>query len=229
MRDAIIIPDLHAPYHHPDAIDFLADIRRRHKRADIYCIGDLGDQHAWSRYGRHPDALGQAEEYTTTTRAIASLTRLFPRVRACIGNHDRRVMAAIIRSTLPSIVAPSVRDIYGTPRGWIWRDRWRAGRVWLIHGEGYGSSDGAALRAARHLGSPCIMGHIHSVAGAQHATTHAGSIWGLSVGCLVDPDSVAMAYGRECRHRPVLGAGLIVDGVPLFFPMGMGASGKKST
>lgn len=50
----LCIPDLHAPYHHPTALDFLADVARRCKPTTVICPGD--EVNAYCSCLTNPDA-----------------------------------------------------------------------------------------------------------------------------------------------------------------------------
>jgi metallophosphoesterase superfamily enzyme len=218
MRRILILPDLHAPFHHPGALDILADLRRVHKPDSVVCIGDLGDQHGWSRHDRSPDAPGQADEDLATLSFCRSLYKVFPKASACVGNHDARLARACSRAGIPSRLHRTVAEVYDSPPGWQWSDSHVIDGVAFIHGEGYSGKDGA-LKAAKDNRVNTVIGHIHSAAGVQYSAGPFSTIWGLAVGCLVDSASIGMAYARSCAAKPVLGAGLIVDGIPMFIPM----------
>jgi hypothetical protein len=216
--NVLVIPDLHAPFAHPASLDFLADLRRTHKPASVVCIGDLGDQHGWSRHDRLPDAPGQADEDAATLAFCRSLYKLSPKVLACVGNHDARLARRCVRAGIPSRLHRTVAEIYGSPPGWVWADRHTLDGVAFQHGDGYSGRDGA-LKAAINNRRNTVIGHIHSAAGTFYAAGAYDTVWGLAVGCLVDCESLGMAYARASAARPVLGAGLILDGVPLFIPL----------
>lgn len=44
-------------------------------------------------------------------------------------------------------------------------------------------------------------------------------MFAMNVGCLIDVEAYAMSYTRDNRSKPVLSAGVIVDGVPHVIPM----------
>lgn len=218
MRSSLVLPDLHFPFHHPASLDFLADLRRQYRPKVVVCIGDLGDQHGWSRHDRLPDAPGQAEEYRLTLAACRDLYKLFPRVLACVGNHDTRLAMKALRAGIPSSLHRTVATIYESPRGWQWADAHTVDGVAYEHGHHY-KGKGAALAAARDNRMPTVVGHFHATAGVEYSASRVNTIWGLSVGCLVDAGSPGMAYAKQTAGKPVLGAGVVVDGVPMFVPM----------
>src|SRR5215469_8367160 len=86
------IGDTHSPFAHPDALDFLADLKHEWKPDVAVHVGDLGDQYGWSRHGRQdPDSPGQGREWDEAIAWNKQLYKIFPNIRACIGNHDKRL------------------------------------------------------------------------------------------------------------------------------------------
>ena len=165
-----------------------------------------------------PDSPGQAEEDALTLKFCRQLYKLFPKVRACIGNHDTRLAKAATRSGIPSRLHATIRDLYESPRGWKWETALKIDGVAYTHGEGF-SGPNAAILAARLLACSCVIGHIHSVGGVRYWSSALSREFGCSTGCLVDPDGFGMAYAKQFSAKPVLGSAVVLDGVPHFIPM----------
>jgi hypothetical protein len=214
----LVIPDLHAPFQHPAALDFLADLKRRTRPQQVVCIGDEIDAHGWSTHERDPGAPGQADELTAALAFLRQLYRLFPRVKCCESNHTLRAIKAAKRAALPAAFLRPLRDVLGAPRGWEWAPRWLLDGVVYFHGEGF-SGEGAARKAALAYRHPCVMGHLHSEAGVSWTAGPFDRLWGCSTGCLIDPNAVAFDYSRHSPKRPMLGAAVVLDGVPHFEPL----------
>ncbi len=216
----LTISDTHAPFAHKDALDFLSDLKRRYKPDRVVHIGDLGDQYGWSRHGdRDPDSPGQAEEYEECLKWCYQLYKLFPKVDACVGNHDERLAKAARRAGIPARLYKSVREIYESPRGWKWQQSYLIDDVAYTHGEGFCGLD-CAIKAARFFCRSCVIGHTHSVGGVRWVCSEYARVFGCSTGCLVDPESFGLAYSRKFAAKPVLGSAVIIDGIPQFIPMG---------
>jgi len=209
---------LHCPWQHPAAVDFLADVRRWFKPKAVVCLGDEIDAMAFSRYGRDPDAPGEAEELRQAVAALRPIYKLFPRVKVCESNHTLRLYRKANRSLLPSGLLRAARDILGAPRRWHWAARWEIDGVQYLHGDGFSGFD-AARKAATQLRAPTVIGHVHTAAGVWWSASPLDRIWGMSAGCLIDPSAIAFRYAAYSLQRPVLGVGLIEDGVPRFYPL----------
>ena len=214
------IGDTHAPFAHRNTLDFLADLNHEWKPDVVVHIGDLGDQYGWSRHGRQePDAPGQGEEWDKVLAWNRQLYKIFPDVKACIGNHDKRLAKAAARAGIPARFVKSIPDMYECPRGWKWRDYWIIDGVVHAHGVGF-NGENCAVTAARWFGRSCVIGHTHSVGGVRWLQSEVSRVFGCSTGCLVDQRSIGMAYAKESKSKPVLGSSIIVDGIPQFIPMG---------
>lgn len=216
--NVLTISDYHAPFNHPDALDFLADLKRELRPRAVVCLGDLGDQHGWSRHGRHPDAPGQAEEDSAMLKAARGLYKLFPRALACIGNHDKRLAKACARAGVPSRLYRTVAEVYASPEKWKWGEGHMVDGVAYIHGEGF-SGQNAALSAASKMRCSVVMGHIHAWAGIQYHCNGLTTVFGCNAGCLIDPASIAMEYAKTSPNKQVIGTAYVADGVPYFRPM----------
>lgn len=214
----LAIPDLHAPYTHPRAVDFLRAAARRFKPETVVCLGDEIDSHAISRWPSDPDLDSPGVELSRAVSILAPLFKLFPTVKVCHSNHTLRPWIRARESGLPSRVVRGPRDVLGAPAGWEWAPAWRIDGILFIHGEGFSGPMGAMNAAVRYR-SRVVIGHLHGSAGVVWSHGWHDAIWGMNAGCLIDPDSPAFAYGRTLANRPSLGVGLIENGVPRWVPM----------
>lgn len=219
MATSLIISDLHCPFHHADAFDFLADLRREFRPDAVYCSGDEADMHNFARWDREADSIGPNEELQQLRNAIKQLAKIFPRLVLANSNHSLRPLKKAAGIGLsPRQFLRSLREILCAPESWTWHDTIDAVDFVLIHGEGYAGAR-AATDAATDYGCNVVIGHVHSHAGVWHTATPGGRRWAMNVGCLIDPTSPAFMYAKHHRRSPVLGCGLVCDGVPLFRPM----------
>jgi len=220
----LVVPDLHEPFSHPAAHDFLARVFREVRPDEVVCVGDEIDAHGWSRHERHPDAPGQGEELRQAVAKLRSLRKILGkhrRLRVCTSNHQNRHFRKAVRAGLPSAFLRDYREVIEAPSNWEWADRWVLDGIAFIHGEGY-SGQNSALSAAQKQRCNTVIGHVHSWAAVQYHSNGINTIWGMNVGCLVDPASLAMNYAAKGANAQVLGCGVIDGGVPRFVPMSEG-------
>lgn len=215
---SLIISDLHAPYHHPGAIDFLADTARAWRIDDAYAVGDLWDHHRVSRHKPQAEALGPKQELEEARRFNAELGKLFPKLRICHGNHDfERVRKVANDAGIPGAMLKSWRALLQAPAGWRLAEHFRAGGYVVFHGNGY-AGQSAGLNAINDWGSSVAFGHLHAELMVRWHRRAGGLNWSLQVGCLIDPAAPAFAYGKEHRRKPVLGCGVVAEGIPFAVP-----------
>ncbi len=218
QMNGLIISDLHAPFHHPAAVDFLSDLRRRVRPTWVVCIGDEIDAHGWSRHGRHPDAPGQADELELCRPVLRDLYKLFPRVQVCRSNHGERAARLATKVGLSSAWLRDYRDVLEAPKGWQWAWRWVVGDILFEHGEGYSGENVAKQVALANRRNSCI-GHVHTQSQVYYHSNGTDTIWGMSTGCLVDTHSLAFDYSRKGPRRPIIGTAVVEDGVPRIEPL----------
>ena len=214
-----MISDLHAPFHHPGAVEFLRGVCREYRPQRIVCLGDEIDLASASRFPKEPDSPSPDGEIELAREALKPIFKLFPHVSVCTSNHAARAAKRAKESSIPTQFVRSVRDVIGAPPGWQWRDWWRIDGVIYCHGEGFSGANAARTAAEKYRAST-VIGHVHAFAGVQWiAAPMAPLIFGMNCGCLVDIDSPAMRYGRWLSTRPVIGTGMVIDGLPQFVPM----------
>lgn len=214
----LVLSDLHFPFQHPAAVDFLADLRRRYKPDTVVGIGDEIDAHRWSTHEQDPELPGPAEELRLAREGLKALYTLFPKVFLCTSNHGVRPSKRAAEAGLPAAFVRALPEVLQSPPGWVWRDTWDIGGVHFRHGDGF-SGKNAALTAAEKIRRNVCIGHVHSVAGVQYSAGPFDRIWGLAVGCLINPAHRAFSYGKHMAARPVLGTGVIFGDVPCFVPL----------
>lgn len=214
----LAIPDLHAPFQHPDALDFLKAVRDQFTPQRIVCLGDELDQHAISQHDPDPDGYSAGHELNVGLEFMQELYKIFPVCAVVESNHGVRPFKRAYRAGLPKAYLKDYHDFMSAPKGWYWQHKVEIDGVVYIHGEGYLGKD-AAMNCAKDNMKPVVIGHVHGFAGVQYFNNGEKQIWGMNAGCLIDSDSYAMKYAKHHRSKAVLGVGLIDKGVPLYFPM----------
>jgi len=203
-------------------VDFLVQVKKRHKTTRTVHIGDVADFAAISFHEKNPASPSPGDEYRQALEQVTTIKRAFPRAVVMTGNHDalpRRQARAV---GIPAEMILSPAQIWSTPR-WDWRPRFTTfdiDGVKYAHGDRGKGGQGAALKNAKEAFASWVQGHRHSQAGVNYFANGEHLIFGLSVGCGLDRDSAAMDYGMKFSAKPIVGCGVVIDGrVGIFEPM----------
>ncbi|CAK6604792.1 metallo-phosphoesterase [Klebsiella phage vB_Kpn_K15PH90] len=227
-RRVLVIGDLHEPYTHPDAYDFLRTVRDEYCPDIVVQIGDETDGHAISFHDSSPELDSAGVELEKAKLGLERLHNLFPNLLLCDSNHGSLIYRRAKAHGLPVQFIKKYRDIlfpeHGAP-GWSWGDAWDLntplGIVRFQH-----QVSGDLLLNAAHERKSMVIGHFHGKLDIQYAASSTALYFGAHCGCLIDNKSLAFAYGKLSRSKPILGCMVITDGCPQIIPMLLDDSGK---
>jgi hypothetical protein len=127
---------------------------------------------------------------------------------------------------MPRHVFKSYREILGAPDTWVWHKDLvltlsNGSLAYFCHGK---VSD--VLRHSQMLGMNVVTGHFHEKFEIRYWGNSMGLFWAMVCGCLIDDDSMAYAYNKLNIKRPVIGTGIIIEGIPKLLPMAIGKDGR---
>lgn len=220
MNDKIlVISDLHIPYHHPDSIDFLREIKRVYKPDRIINIGDEVDNHAMSFHDSDPDLHSASQELLLARKYIKQLERLFPKMDLIESNHGSLYYRKAKTHGIPKCAILPYNDLLGVGKGWKWYPELilkmsNGQKCYFHHGR---ATD--VTKVSREYGMPAVQGHYHEKFKIEYWANTEQLCWGLQVGCLADDKSLALAYNNTNLKRPIVGCGIIIGGLPHLLPM----------
>lgn len=203
----------HFPYEHAKAFTFLSSLKKDVKPTTVVCLGDICDLHQLSKWPKHPHCLSPKDEIKEARDKVQLLANIFPKQLVCKSNHDERISRMAVQHGIPSDCVKPWHEIFKAPKTWEFAWEWEVGPALAIHGDRYNGSSGIR-NAVRDNYCSTIMGHIHTEQGTFRQETKGGDVWGLQVGCLIDPTYAAFEYEQKNRNRPLIGAGLVINGVP---------------
>jgi len=118
--NTLIISDLHIPYHHRDAFDFLWALHQEYQFSRILNVGDIADHHAGSYHESEPDAYDAETEYTLTKKYMQELEAMFPKMTITVGNHCMIPTRKLKSAGLPSSMLQDHNSLYELQGGWDW-------------------------------------------------------------------------------------------------------------
>lgn len=227
-RRILVVGDLHAPYTHPDAIAFLRSVRDEYAPDMVIQMGDETDGHAISFHDSDPNLDSAGVELEKAKLVLEELYALFPNLLVCDSNHGSLVYRRAKAHGLPVQFIKKYRDIlfpeHGAP-GWSWADAWvlntPLGAVRFQH-----QVSGDFMLNASHERTSLVLGHEHGRFEVQYAASSSALYFGAYAGCLIDRKSMAFAYGKLHRKKPILGCMVITEGCPQLIPMLLDDSGR---
>ena len=222
----LVIPDLHIPFHHRDAFDFLAALTLVGIDR-VVCLGDEVDMSTQSpNHKPSPDGQGASEEFEDALCYLADLYELFPEAAVCTSNHTARPFRKASEAGIPKRFLKDYKVMLEAPAGWEWKNNWIIDGVNYEHGEGF-SGAYAHRHAVSNRMRSTVIGHVHANAGVVEVVPEKGkTLYGMNAGCLIDADAYAFKYAANARTKVSLGAGLVVDGIPFYIPMSLTKGGR---
>lgn len=227
-RRILVVGDLHAPYTHVDAIPFLKHVRDNYGPDMVVQVGDETDGHAISFHDSDPNLDSAGVELEKAKLVLEQVHELFPNLLVCNSNHGSLIYRRAKAHGLPVQFIKKYRDIlfpeHGAP-AWSWSDAWvlntPLGPVRFQH-----QVSGDFMLNASHERTSLVLGHEHGRFEVQYAASSTALYFGAYAGCLIDSKSLAFAYGKLHRKKPILGCMVITDGCPSLIPMLMDENGR---
>lgn len=215
----LVIPDLHLPYQHIDAIDFLAKLKKTLNPTRTICLGDELDYHALSFHDSDQDLFSAGEELRRAQAYIGSIYELFPHMDVLESNHGSMAYRKAKHHGMPRSLLKSYNEVLGTP-DWKWHNKLivtlpNGRRCMFVHS--YGAN---VLQSSQSLGMSLVQGHHHSQFELRYWQSDYGELhFAITSACLIDDVSYAFAYNKLQVKRPILGVTFIENGMPYLIPM----------
>jgi predicted phosphodiesterase len=222
----LVISDLHIPYHHQDAFEFLKALKKKYKPDLIVNIGDELDHHAISMHEHNPDLMSAGDELKQSKEYVRDLEKIFPEMTLVHSNHSSLVYRRALKYGLPKDYLKSYNEFLGVGEGWKWVDDYTVtlsdgSRCFFTHGI---SAD--VLKVAAQYGMNTVQGHFHTKFSIGYFSNPDALIWGMQVGCLINQKSMAFDYAKNFKSRFIVGCGMIIDGQPKLMPMVLDKDGR---
>jgi len=210
-HNVLIIADTHIPFEHPDYLDFCLSIKKQEKCGTVVHIGDLIDLHSCSYHEHSPDLWSPAHEMEKADKKLVKWFKAFPEVKLARGNHDCLVDRKGKTAGLPKRCFKPYRDIWNLPDKWEDDFHFVVDDVIYTHGTG-NSGRMAHLNLAIANRSSTVIGHLHSFAGIEFTASPTDCIFGMNVGCGIHAKSLAFAYGKDFKFKPIVSCGVVYRG-----------------
>ena len=225
-RRILVISDLHCPYSHPDILPFLKAIKDRYNPTRIILSGDEVDFHALSFHDSDPDLDSVGTELQKAIAILNPIYEMFPVAEVLESNHGSLVQRKALANGLSKEFFKAPGEIIRAPEGWTWHFdivvRLPDGTdCYFHHSKGVN-----AKKNSMAMGMSFVQGHHHESFEIQYWGNPNSLLFGMTVGCLVDSNSLAMAYSKNNLKRPVIGCAVIIDSKPILLPMVLNKKGR---
>lgn len=222
----LFISDMHIPYHHKDLIPFLKHLKAKYNPTRVICLGDELDQHSLSFHDSDPDLPNAGDEIRRALPVIKEVFELFPIMDIIESNHGSLVWRKAKTNGIPKHYIKTYNDVLGVDEGWKWSFDLtltlpNGQKCYVHHGK---SSD--VVKLGQQMGMHAVQGHYHNTFKIDYWGNPTGLYFGMQCGCLVDDSSLAFSYNNVNIQRPVIGTGLIIDGVPILEAMILDENGN---
>ena len=217
----LVIGDLHQPFTHENYFNFCCKIHKKYKCTKTIFIGDIFDNHAISYHEHSPDGHSAGSELQLAREKMQPWYNKFPKAKVTLGNHDQLPFRKAKTHGFPSGAIRSYREQWGAPKDWEVALEFNEKGVLYTHGIGFSGMTGH-VRACKAYMQSTVIGHIHSHAGIHYSATKNELIFGMNVGCGIDPTAYSFEYGKYFPNRPIIGCGVVLNKHhAIFIPMEM--------
>ena len=201
----LVIGDLHEPFCLDSYLDFCIDTYKIYNCNKVVFIGDVIDNHYSSYHESDPDGFGAGEELERAIDRLSRWYKAFPDAFVTIGNHDRLIRRKAFTGGIPKAWIKEYSQVLETPN-WKFVDRVVIDGVQYIHGE-----SGKAIKKAKDDMMSTVQGHRHTELFIDYAVGVNFRVFGLAVGCGINHETYAMAYGKNFK-KPAIGCGVVFGG-----------------
>ena len=222
----LLFGDIHIPYHHQDSISFLKSVKAKYKPTKVICTGDEVDYHALSYHQSDPDLPSAGEELDLAISYMKQLYKMFPKVDLVDSNHGSMAKRKGQTAGMPRKMMKTYAEILEAPRSWNWHDKYvhtmkNKETLFVAHTQGKNSGN-----VAKTNGCNYAQGHHHEDSNIVYTATPIHTVWGMSVGSLIDNKSMAFAYNKSNMKIPALSVGVVTNGIPQLIPMVLNKKGR---
>ena len=222
----LVISDTHEPYGHPDNIPFLKAIKKKYKPDRVIHVGDETDKHALSFHDSDSELFSAGNELIQAKKHLKEYYELFPKVDVMHSNHGSMVYRKAKANGIPLPYLKSYADVLEAPKGWVWHADLT---IKLSNGKEcyFNHGIGADIKkVSQSMGMSCVAGHYHSIFKIDYWANPNDLFFGMQVGCSIDDKSRAFAYNKNTAKRPIVGHGIIIEGLPKLLPMVLNNKGR---
>jgi hypothetical protein len=215
----LIISDMQMPYHHPDALLFLNEIKKQVRPTTIINIGDLADYHRLNFHGVNPNLPSAHDELVMLRASVKNLAKLFPSMIIVDSNHDALPKRKAHSVGIPDSMLKDERGILQAPNTWTFVSELVLKLPNKIKCKFKHNFSSNLLKDSMSQGMSLVCGHFHSKSNLHWWQNDLRMNFSMQVGCLINDKHPAFFYNKNHAVRPVLSVGIIKNGIPILIPM----------
>ena len=210
----LVIGDLHEPFCLDQYFDHCKQVYNKYECNKVVFIGDVIDNCYSSFHDADPDGMGGGDELDLAISRLARWVNAFPKAYVTIGNNDRIISRKAFSGGVPKKWVKTYNEVLEAP-DWNFVESVIIDDVMYIHGEG----GTARARMKKELHS-MVQGHLHTQGYIEYYVGQKHKIFGMQVGCGIDKDSYAMAYGKNFQ-KPFVSCSVVLNNgeLPILEPM----------
>ncbi len=223
----LVVPDLHFPYCHIDALDCLNKLKHKLQPTRVICLGDELDYSAMSFHESNADMPSAGQELALGLGYIDTLHEIFPKMDLLHSNHGSMAYRRAKHAGMPLHLLKSYNDVLGvSTNDWNWHESLilelpNKQKCKFVHGI---SSN--ILAASQSCGMSLVQGHHHSLFELRYWSAGNGLHFAITSGCLIDDKSMAFAYNKLQVKRPLIGVTFIENSTPYLIPMALNENNR---
>ncbi len=211
-NNVLVVPDIHIPFEHPNALNFLRKQQEKYDCGKVIFIGDIIDGHAWSFHQKHGDSKSAREEYELALIKIQEWYKVFPEAMITIGNHDALFDRKVESAGISRRFLKPLNEIFNVPN-WKFVNEYVYNDVLYTHGHGGGNAE---KRVSQEFIST-VQGHLHSESFVKYFAGRNKQLFAMQVGTMIDFDAYAFEYAKRGK-KPILSCGVVLDNQPIIVP-----------
>lgn len=201
MKLAIVIPDIHVPYHDVAAIRVLCKVIKNLQPDYLIVLGDSLDFYQLSKFDKDPlrktTVSSDVQEFRHVLHKLDAACPLKTEKVFLEGNHEHRLQkwiwsnATELGSMIPSLEAYCGFKSLGW-RFFKYGDFYRLGDVLFMHGDRCGMN--VSMNMLRKYGTSVVHGHDHGAA-IRYFANAVDRMWAMNCGHLSDMNQQEYLYG----------------------------------
>ena len=222
-ENRLVISDIHAPFTKKGFLEHCVKAYHDYHCTKVTFIGDVIDNHYSSNYQADPDGMSAKDETTLAIEILQPWYNAFPEAEICIGNHDARIRRQAFEAGISEKWIKDYSEVLETP-GWVWADDFDHYDVRYIHGDGQGGALNGAFQRVLYWDMSVVQGHWHTSSYVRWKVSEKNRFFALQLGCGIDREAYAMAYGKKSQKKLVISIGVVLDNgrIPINLPMYLG-------